>query len=334
MLQDVTAPKPSVLLVEDDPDQSALFVRALRQKHLAVTACATGHEGSQLAERPDYSVVLSDMMLPDVCGLEIVGRSKRLHPWRPTLLLTAHGGEASTRAALRSQVDDVLTKPFSLEHLATRVSRLADASHAARAARGRTVVAIGAHPDDVELGCGAILARHRRVGDRIVVVTLTSGAKGGEAPVRAAESRRAAAMLGAELVLEDLPDTELGRSPALIPRIAAVIDAIAPTIVYTHTLADTHQDHRAVHSATLVAARAVPNVFCYESPSTTRAFSPSLFIDVGAHLDDKAAMLACYEGQRHRPYFEGGYVRAAARYWGRFAAYRLVEPLEVVRAVG
>jgi len=58
----------------------------------------------------------------------------------------------------------------------------------------------------------------------------------------------------------------------------AVIDEVRPDIIYVHSTHDVHQDHRAVHAATLVAARSVGRVLCYQSPSATIDFRPPTFL--------------------------------------------------------
>ena len=73
----------------------------------------------------------------------------------------------------------------------------------------RRILAVGAHPDDVEIGAGATLLAHRAAGDELVVVTMSAGGRGGDAAVRAAESRAAADLLGARLYLSDQPDTAI-----------------------------------------------------------------------------------------------------------------------------
>ena len=161
-----------------------------------------------------------------------------------------------------------------------------DASVAQPRARQR-VLAIGAHPDDVEIGCGGTLAKHRAAGDDLMILTLSHGAQGGEARLRGEEARHAAAMLGANLELHDLPDACISEGVETIRIIEAAIRAFAPTHVYTHSREDTHQDHRAVHAASVVASRGVANLYGYQSPSSTVEFRPQRFVDISAHIDDK-----------------------------------------------
>ena len=142
----------------------------------------------------------------------------------------------------------------------------------------------------------------------------------------------AARLLGAKLRMADLPDTamEVGRST--IQPIAEAIAGSEATIVYTHTDKDVHQDHRAVHQATLVAAREVPRVFTYQAPSTSADFMPTRFEDITDFLDTKISLIDCYATQADRPYLEHELLRSTARYWARFArGTRYVEPFEVVR---
>ena len=84
--------------------------------------------------------------------------------------------------------------------------------------------------------------------------------------------------MSARLVHADLEDTSVSEGGSTIATIKRVIEEIRPTTVYTHTLRDVHQDHRNAHNATLVAARGVPRVFCYQAPSSTVDFHPTRFV--------------------------------------------------------
>lgn len=322
--------KLHALLIEDEPAQAELLTRWLQADGIQVTVAYDGVTGAQLAQDDDYDVVLTDMNLPCASGLEVVRAAKAAHPHRPAVLMTAHDTPVYLRSAFKSLADDLLLKPLRRTDLAGSLREaVADAETPKHA---RTVLAIGAHPDDVEIGCGGTLLKHRRAGDRVVVLTVSSGAKGGDADERQAESEHAAHMLGAELLMGDLEDTKIDPGAATIALIAEVIRDVKPDVVYTHSAHETHQDHRAVHAATLVAARGVPNLFCYQSPSTTPDFQPARYVDVGGEMKGKLALLQAFVSQTTvRPYLEEELVRATARYWGRFAGYREVEPLEVVR---
>jgi two-component system, NtrC family, response regulator HydG len=198
------------------------------------------------------------------------------------------------------------------------------------------VLAIGAHPDDVEIGCAGTLLDHRRRGDRITVLTLSRGAIGGDQLQRVSESATTAEALGAQLLFGDLPDTRIEDGVATIRLIESVVAAIDPTVVYVHSKHDNHQDHRAVSTATRSATRGVRRVFAYQSPSATNEFLPTQFVNVDDTVRRKVEVLQMFRSQDGRSYLEPELVVAGARYWARHLAAnaRYAEPFEVIRSVG
>lgn len=162
----------------------------------------------------------------------------------------------------------------------------------------RTVLAVGAHPDDVELGCGGTLARHVAAGDHVHVLVLSDGASGaGDPRTRQGEARRAAEVLGFDLELAGLPDGDLpAHQRDLVRRVEAAIHRVAPHRIYTHTEFDTHQDHRAVARATWAAARAGGDVLGYESPSSYD-FRADVHVDITDALEKKVEALRAHGSQ-------------------------------------
>jgi LmbE family N-acetylglucosaminyl deacetylase len=198
------------------------------------------------------------------------------------------------------------------------------------------VLAIGAHPDDVEIGCGGTLLDHRRRDDRISILTLSHGAVGGDRRARMAEAAAAADAIGAQLLFGDLPDTGIDAGGDTVRLIESVVRALDPTVVYVHSMHDTHQDHRAVATATRSATRQVRRVFAYQSPSATNDFDPMQFVSVDDVLARKVEVLQLFASQDGRTYLEPELVTAGARYWARHlaASARYAEPFEVIRSVG
>lgn len=200
-----------------------------------------------------------------------------------------------------------------------------------------TVLALGAHPDDVELGCGATLAKLAAQGARVRVVVLSEGRNGCDplAHDRGEETRLSLRMLGIEDVEQArLPDTGLpGVLPDLIALIQAHCDELRPDRVYTMFQHDRHQDHRAVFDATIVACRGAPQVLCYETPSSWPNFMPVVFEPIEATLERKIAALDLHASQRHRAYMQDDHIRCNARFRGHqvglgpcegFIPYRMV----------
>ena len=159
------------------------------------------------------------------------------------------------------------------------------------------VLAIGAHPDDVEYGCGGTLALYGQKGHDVYVFIASDGARGGAPDVRAIEQRDAALALGAREVLwGGYPDTEVPLSRDLIAVLEAAIRRVRPTMIFVNFPDDTHQDHRNLAQATVSATRYVPNFLFYEVPSTQN-FVPNVYTNVDKVLDLKLAALEAHRSQ-------------------------------------
>ncbi|MGY1744133.1 PIG-L deacetylase family protein [Blastococcus sp. SYSU D00695] len=202
---------------------------------------------------------------------------------------------------------------------------------------GLNVLAIGAHPDDIELGCGGALLAHVAAGDSVTMLVVTGGENGPGDGARGAgrreEQETAARMIGARLVWGGLRDCEVVPDSATVRLIERVLRATAADLVYVHAPDDSHQDHRAVASATLGAARRLPRVLHYQSPSTL-SFTPTVYVDVTAHLSGKVAALAAHATQvEMSAMVEPDAVVASARHWGSQARIGYAEAFQPTRLV-
>ena len=323
--------RAQVLLVEDDEILASVVIELLAP--IAATHWAPdAEEALRLLPQAGWDLVIADIELPGMDGIGLLGRVKTAQPLVATLIVSGRTSFDDAVAAIRAGADDYLTKPLDREALIAKASELIERTRERRAEDHEVVLAVGAHPDDVEIGCGGILLRHVAAGHTVVVLTVTGGEQGGEIAERAAESAKAAHILGAKLVHTDLNDTSVSDGGDTIETITKVIDEVHPTTVYTHTPRDVHQDHRNVHHATLVAARGIPRIYCYQAPSTTVEFRPTRFVTIDEFVDRKLEAIRAYSSQTAiRSYLDEELLRATARYWGRFAQSRYVEPLEVVR---
>ncbi len=324
-----------VLLIEDDDAQSRAMIRWLEATgEFAVTSAASGYAAeAYLKSGVEWHAVVSDIDLPGMNGLQVLSFCKEHQPQAPVLMVTAHRKFDYALKAIQGQADDFMVKPLGKQILQAKVRELIKKKAAENLSAPKEVVlAIGAHPDDVEIGCGGILANHAAKGHDVTILTLTGGEAGGTKSERVIESRQAAQALGAELRIYDLPDRSITEGPETISVIEEVIAEVRPTVIYTHSINDAHQDHRAVHRATMVAARGVPNVYCYQAPSTTVDFRPSLFMNVADQIEKKLDVIGVYATQTSvRAYLAPNHIRSTAEYWGRFSDYQAAEPLEVVR---
>jgi LmbE family N-acetylglucosaminyl deacetylase len=197
----------------------------------------------------------------------------------------------------------------------------------------RCILAVGAHPDDIELACGATLAKLHDAGHRIRGLVLTHGEQGGSAETRPNEARSGASFLGLESVqVMDFQDTRLGEQELeVLAAIEGAIRECKPDLIFTHSSHDLHQDHQAVHRATLRAARNHSSILCYESPSATGEFDPTFFVDVSDYIEVKIESVKEHWDQRGKPYVHSERMHGVALFRGSQAKTRYAEGFETVR---
>jgi LmbE family N-acetylglucosaminyl deacetylase len=198
----------------------------------------------------------------------------------------------------------------------------------------KVVLAVGAHPDDIELGCAGTLALHKAHGDKVYLLVLTKGEASGDIRVREDECQKAAKMLGVDrLFFGGLEDTDVRDGRETIDALEKIIYEVKPDIVYAPTCKDTHQDHRNTGHATLSAARRCKMILQYEGASTQRDFTPQVFVDIKNTFDLKRKVIRVFGSQLNGK--RGGYSLAAkavvglAEYRGYQAGLDVAEAFEV-----
>lgn len=177
------------------------------------------------------------------------------------------------------------------------------------------ILAIGAHPDDVEIGCGGVLSKLKKIGHEINIYILTYGeAGGGSEEDRRAEATTSAKILGVkEIYFGEFKDTKLLPNGELVNSIEKIVNKINPDMVLTHSPRDEHHDHKAAGSATTEAARYVQNILNYENP-LTKDFTPQIFVDITNEIEEKISLLSCFESQREKTYLKNNAIYGLAQY--------------------
>ena len=199
--------------------------------------------------------------------------------------------------------------------------------------KGGRVLAFGAHPDDLEVGAGGLLARLSEEGAE---VTLAIVSVPNSIEQRKAEARAAADLIDANVVfiydekpsrVEDIPMHELVR------RFDQVVGDVRPDLVITHSAHDLHWDHGLVNRATVSALRRTPcDLLAYLSSPEMNAQARGLgecFADVSKTIDTKIAAIAAHKSQLARLDLESS--RDLARAMGRISGYQYAEAYEVLR---
>ncbi|MCP2341096.1 PIG-L deacetylase family protein [Actinomadura rupiterrae] len=192
----------------------------------------------------------------------------------------------------------------------------------------RRVLAVFAHPDDAELACGGTLAAFRHAGYDVHIVALTDGFNSSVARPqdRVREAAASAAIIGATITIESLPDGDVRVARETYAKIESHLRRVAPTVVMTHytspQLQDDHQDHQATGLVATTLAKRVPSprlILQGEPPVLNSGFIPNLYVNVTDFMDKKLAAIAQYQSEASKPYMREEALLARARWWARQA---------------
>ncbi len=209
----------------------------------------------------------------------------------------------------------------------------------------KKILAMGAHPDDMELEAGGTLAKWALKQYEIYLLILTSGeycdmsGKIHKTKTLQEEAQSAAKVLNIkELIFLDYTTTELPSGGKIISEVDHIVQEIQPDILISHHPFDSHQDHKAAAEIMFAISRQGrvgtvlscaplpyrPNVF---------AFRPQLFVDISSTIDTKLEAIRCYESQ-YKKFNEEQWIdriRAWASVWGWATEVEYAECFEVIR---
>ena len=196
-----------------------------------------------------------------------------------------------------------------------------------------TVLAFGAHPDDIEIGAGGLLARLAMEGADVHMAICTVP---NQVETRRKEAAAGAKVIGAELRfvfdekpsrVEDIPMYELVR------RFDQLVADLHPDLVITHSANDLHWDHGLVNRATVSALRRTPcDLLAYLSSPENNAHARCVgecFADVSASIERKLEAIGSHKSQMSR--FDLESARDLARGMGRISGYEYAEAYQVLR---
>jgi len=168
------------------------------------------------------------------------------------------------------------------------------------------VLAIGAHADDVELGCGGTLLKHRDAGDEITILVVTHSGYSSKnknfirtREIANAEGKRSANILEAQFICLEKDPLTLVPNEKFVLELEEEITRIKPDRVYVHRLSDTHSDHAAVGCIALRAARKCDSVFLYRSNwyIMDNNSEDKYYVDISDYIEQKKKLIAVFESE-------------------------------------
>jgi len=202
---------------------------------------------------------------------------------------------------------------------------------------GKRVCFIGAHPDDIELGCGALIAHIVGQTD-ILCVTLSDNQKNPELKNLVEEHYRSMAVLGVPEDRVILGQFETRRFPharqEILEYLIHINRTFQPDLVFVHTKADIHQDHATVTEEALRAFRGT-TVLGFDVIRSSYGFFPSFLVEVTEEdVEKKIAALAEYKTYQTRYYFDPKITRATLIRNGAICERPYAEGFDILRIVG
>jgi LmbE family N-acetylglucosaminyl deacetylase len=208
----------------------------------------------------------------------------------------------------------------------------------------RNILIVGAHADDVEIGCGGTVALHTKRGDKVILLIMAESSyayydgtilRTKEEGVL--EEETAAKILGVEKLMNlGFKTKEVPYSKESIEAINEVIDKYNIDIIYTHWYHDTHQDHRRTTQSVLSAGRYVKNILMYEpeypAGRSYLGFRNQYYVDITSSFEIKMEALKQHKSQikKYGNDFLGA-IEARARHRGYEIGNKYAECFEVIR---
>ena len=211
------------------------------------------------------------------------------------------------------------------------------------------VLAIGAHPDDIEFGCFGALKKHKDQGDNVTLLVMTqsdvkdahTGKVTRDSNISKNEANTAAKLLGANLILGPFQDTKVPFNSESVKFIEKKIKEKEINWIYTHWAGDTHQDHINTLNATMAAARLVKNVLCYEQvplPRITTTYPvANYYVDITNTIDFK--LIGCNQHTSQINKFKNhGFdmldnVKTLAKFRGNQCGVQFAEAFNILKMV-
>jgi LmbE family N-acetylglucosaminyl deacetylase len=197
----------------------------------------------------------------------------------------------------------------------------------------RSVLAVGAHPDDIEVGCFGTLLKHRSVGDNVVVAITTKGGYGHRTWSQIqSEAKVASRILGVDYIILGNKIGHYEMTWKTVGELDRIISQNETDTVYTVWHGDSHQDHQLTFKNVLAACRTkkIENLYCYEqseySYRSQATFDARLFVDISPFLERKLEAIRAYKSYITPAHIEA--VKGLARHRGLACAAEYAEAFE------
>lgn len=171
------------------------------------------------------------------------------------------------------------------------------------------ILAVGAHYDDIELGCSGTLIKHIKKGDRVTMVVVSDSgyADPNGNPIRSGETARiegkkAARIIGADLISLEYKTFFIPFDEHLTSQLLQIINTADIDTIYTHWTHDVHRDHQSTARSVLMAGRHVPRILMFQSNwySGDHSFNPVIYSDISLVFEKKIKAISAHRSELGR----------------------------------
>ena len=203
------------------------------------------------------------------------------------------------------------------------------------------ILGVGAHYDDLELGCSGTLIRHVQQGDMVTMLVITdssyknpNGDLVRSADIAYQEGLMAAEIIGADLIRLNYETFMVPFDEALTKQITSYIEELNIDTIYSHWTCDLHRDHQYAARSTLMAGRHVPRFLMYRSNfyDTEQQFRGNFYSDISEVMDRKTEVIKAHVSELERVRYEWlDFVEKQNENDGRLIGVKYAERFEIVR---
>lgn len=201
----------------------------------------------------------------------------------------------------------------------------------------KSILAIGAHPDDIELSCFGFLLKQQKLGSNIhaFIASPDSLTENPKTEIRTKESQEAFSLIPeSNLFIRTTNNINMENYQEICDQIRNMAISNNIDLVIVHYPKDTMQEHRLLNEITMTALRRLPvSIFLYKSPSTIK-FIPNLFVDINKEYDAKVKAISCHKTQANKEYMHPDSIKIFNQGWdGKSIGIDIYEQFNILRMV-
>ena len=203
------------------------------------------------------------------------------------------------------------------------------------------ILSVGAHFDDIELGCSGTLINHINKGDNVTIIVITdssytnpAGTVIRDVDTAVREGKAAAKIIGSELICLNYKTFYVKFDEDLTQKITSFIEKLSIDTVYCHWVKDLHRDHRKTAQSTIMASRHVPKVLMYRSNyyDTGESFNGTFYSDITGSFEKKIEVIKAHESELKRVRYKWiDFIKNQNSNDGQRIGVKYAEKFEIVR---